>query len=120
MATLEATGPKRGGRSGDGSQSRTNTYIDDVAQATIAAISDAQPGEACNICGAEETTILDAVSLILDETKCSSAIVFEPRVPGDQDRTAGDSSKARKDFGFAPITGLREGLRKEIEYVAGR
>ncbi len=105
---------------GDGSQSRTNTYIDDVAQATVAAISDAKPGEAYNICGAEETTILDAVSLILEETESSSAIVFEPRVPGDQDRTAGDSSKALRDFGFTPITGLHEGLRKEIEYVAGR
>ena len=105
---------------GDGNQSRTNTYIDDVAEATVSAIAGAIPGEIYNICGLEETKLIDAVSFIIDETKSSSELLFEPRVPGDQDRTAGDSSKARNDFGFQPSIKLRDGLRNEIEFVAGR
>jgi UDP-glucuronate 4-epimerase len=105
---------------GDGSQSRTNTYIDDVATATVSAIDGATAGEIYNICGSEETTILDAVSFIIKETGSSSPLLFESRVPGDQDRTAGDSAKARKDFGFEALTNLRDGLLNEIEFVAGR
>lgn len=105
---------------GDGSQSRTNTYIDDVAKATVSAIESSTPGEVYNICGSEETTIIDAVSFIIKETGSSSPLVFESRVPGDQDRTAGDSTKARKDFGFETLTNLQEGLRNEIKFVAGR
>ena len=105
---------------GDGNQSRTNTYIDDVAEATVSAIAGATPGETYNICGSEETKLIDAVSFIIDETKSSSELIFEPRVPGDQDRTAGDSLKAQRDFGFQPVTNLRDGLRNEIEFVSGR
>lgn len=105
---------------GDGSQSRTNTYIDDVAETTVSAISAGEPGEAYNICGSEETTLMDAVSFIIKETQSSSPLVFEPRVPGDQDRTAGDSSKAEKELGFKPMTSLHDGLRKEIAFVSAR
>jgi len=105
---------------GDGSQSRTNTYIDDVTEATVLAISAGEPGEAYNICGSEETTLIDAASFIIKETQSSSQLVFEPRVPGDQDRTAGDSSKAEKVLCFKPRTSLHAGLRKEIDFVSAR
>jgi nucleoside-diphosphate-sugar epimerase len=105
---------------GDGSQSRTNTYIDDVATATVSAIDGAIAGEVYNICGLEETSIIDAISFIIKETGSSSQLIFEPRVPGDQDRTAGDSTKARKDFGFEASTKLHDGLRNEIKFVAER
>jgi len=105
---------------GDGSQSRTNTYVMDIAHATVNALEGAQPGEAYNLCGNEETTIAAAVSFILEATKSSSPIDYKPRIPGDQDRTAGDSSKARKHFGFDPSTSLHEGLAEHISSLQNR
>jgi nucleoside-diphosphate-sugar epimerase len=105
---------------GDESQSRTNTFVSDVAEATVRALQDAQPGEIYNISGTQETTIANAIQLILELTGSSSEVVHLERIPGDQDRTSGDSSKAARDIGFRPTTLLRDGIATEIEYLASR
>ena len=105
---------------GDGSQSRTNTYVGDVATATVEALEGAQPGETYNICGTEETTIAAALEIILETTNSSSKINLEDRVPGDQDRTFGDSNKAKKHFAFIPETPLMQGLQNEIAWLSNR
>lgn len=105
---------------GDGSQSRSNTYVADVAKVTVDALDRSVPGHTYNICGGQETSILDAVTTILELTQSKSKIVFEDRIPGDQDKTAGDSSKAAEILGFRPQTLLIDGLSREIDFLAKR
>jgi nucleoside-diphosphate-sugar epimerase len=105
---------------GDGSQSRTNTYVTDVAEATVNALTGSRVGQIYNICGNEETTMSNAIEMILELTQSSSVIITQDRIPGDQDKTAGDSTKASNDFDFRPNTTLRDGLAREVEYVAKR
>jgi UDP-glucuronate 4-epimerase len=104
---------------GDGQQSRTNTYIDDVAQVTVNSLTKASPGEVYNIAGEEETTVLEAVNIIRRLTNSASPVAFNPRIPGDQDRTAGDSGKAARFLGFDPRTSIREGLTNQVHEFMG-
>ena len=105
---------------GDGTQSRTNTFVQDVAVGTIDALDGAKTGEVYNICGSEEYELNNVISIILEETGSKSEIVTEDRVPGDQDRTNGENHKASADFGFNPHTSLRKGLQEEIAWVKNR
>ncbi len=105
---------------GNGSQSRTNTYVRDVAIATVQALEGSHPGETYNICGNEETTIAMALKIILEATKSSSTIDFKNRVPGDQDRTFGDSTKANEHFDFCAETPLKQGLQQQISWLLNR
>lgn len=105
---------------GDGTQSRTNTFVEDVATVTVDALEKAEVGETYNICGDDEHTLLDSIKTILNKTQSNSSIVHGNRVPGDQGRTAGDNSKAKESLGFAPSTSLEEGIRRQVDWILSR
>jgi nucleoside-diphosphate-sugar epimerase len=43
-----------------------------------------------------------------------------PPVPGDQRRTKADTARIRRELGWAPRTGLQEGLAAQWEWAAAR
>jgi nucleoside-diphosphate-sugar epimerase len=101
---------------GDGTQSRSNTYIDDCVQGTISALDKARDGEIYNISGESERSLNEALSLIEEAVGISLAINYRPRARGDQDRTFGDSSKAQEEFGFSHRVSLEEGLERQVKW----
>lgn len=103
---------------GDGSQSRTNTFVLDVAKATVDALAGSHAGQTYNLSGCEEITIEAALAIILEATNSSSLIVTKDRVPGDQDRTFGNSDKAKAHFSFRPRTPLRQGLMEQVAWAS--
>ncbi len=105
---------------GDGTQSRTNTYVSDVARVTVNSLAAAKEGEIYNICGNEERSVVEAVQLIKNLTGSTSPLVFEPRVRGDQERTAGDNSKARDHLLFESSLSLEEGLAIQVKETQTR
>ncbi len=106
---------------GDGRQSRDFTYVGDVVTAIrAAATSDAGAGRAYNIGGGSPVS----VNAALEELAAIAGRPLDVRrsspEAGDVSHTAADSTRARDELGFAPVTSLREGLRAEYEWVRRR
>jgi nucleoside-diphosphate-sugar epimerase len=105
---------------GDGSQSRSSTYVDDCVRGTLGALESGVEGEVYNIGGGEELSLSAAIEILADAVGVEPELRFEPSRPGDQQRTVADTSKARRDFGFAPRVAPDEGLRLQAEWQSER
>jgi nucleoside-diphosphate-sugar epimerase len=105
---------------GDGEQSRSNTFIDDCVAGTIAAIGGAATGETYNIAGGEELTLNEAIGAIADVVGVEPQIERGPARDGDQRRTAADTGKAQRAFGYRATTGAREGLAAQVAWHVAR
>ena len=67
---------------GDGRQSRSNTYVTDVAAATIAALTAGDPGLVANIAGGESIALLDALEVLADALGAEPRIAWQPAQVG--------------------------------------
>jgi nucleoside-diphosphate-sugar epimerase len=105
---------------GDGGQMRTNTFVSDCVDGTIAALSTGKSGEIYNIAGIEEYSVLESISIIEEILKKKANVQFVGKVPGDQQITRGVITKAQRDFGFAPTTTLKSGLEKQVSAFLNR
>jgi nucleoside-diphosphate-sugar epimerase len=103
---------------GDGTDSRSNTYVLDVVQGLVRAFE--QPaqsvGETFNIGGGEEVTVLQVLEMLQELSGLPVKTAHGPRRPGDQRRTASDTTKARERLGYAPQTKIIDGLRAQLEW----
>ena len=100
---------------GDGHQSRSNTYVTDIAEATAASMN-APVGEIYNLGGGEVATVWDVLRVLEGLAGHPPRIRQEPARLGDQRLTFADSSKLRADLGFQPRTPLAEGLARQWEW----
>ncbi len=102
---------------GDGRQTRDFTYVDDIVSANLAALDRGPAGEVYNI-GGGQCQRLDALFAVLERV-CARPVRlrFAEAQKGDVLHTSADISKAVRDLGFAPRTGLEDGLRNEWEYI---
>lgn len=98
---------------GSGKQIRSNTYVDDVARATIAAAKLRLDGEILNICGGEPISMIDALETISEALDIVPNIVNVEDRKGDQKITAGDSSRAKRLLGWEPKVSIKEGLTNQ-------
>ncbi len=106
---------------GDGEQSRDFTYIENVVQANLLALS-AEPlhGEAMNIACGKRTSLnqlLNVLKGILGVTL--SPIYQEPRT-GDVRHSLADINKAKEILNYEPTVGIEVGLEKTVEYFRKR
>jgi UDP-glucuronate 4-epimerase len=101
---------------GDGSQSRSNTYIADAVRATLLAWERGVPGAVYNI-GGGETRALSWVIATLEKLTGKPAVIDRrPTRPGDQMHTKADIQRAQRELGYHPSTPLEEGLRRQVEW----
>lgn len=112
---------------GDGSQTRTFTYVKDVVWALMKLVEHEQAfGEVFNIGGIEEVSILDLAKRIVAATNSSSKIDMVPydQVFGkdfeDMQRRVPSIDKLRDLIGFDPKTPLDAILAKVISFTAKR
>jgi len=105
---------------GDGSVSRSFTYVGDAVAGTIAAMERGTTGAIYNIGGGDEATMSDAIALA--ERVAGRELLVERHgdAAGDVRRTRADVSKAAAELGWQPTTGLADGLRAQWDWVAGR
>ena len=101
---------------GSGEQSRSNTFVDDVAAATVTALFSSTEGEVFNISGGEERTINEALGIIEELVGHPLEITRVESARGDQMRTAGDSAKARDILGLKNSVNLEEGLAQQLAW----
>jgi nucleoside-diphosphate-sugar epimerase len=105
---------------GDGSQSRSFTYVDDAVDATIAAMERAEPGSTFNVGGGTEVSMLEAIETLGRIAKRRLEVVRMPRREGDAPRTAADTSRIREALGWRPRTPFEEGLEAQWRWAADR
>ena len=105
---------------GDGTQSRSFTYVDDVVEATIAAMEGAPAGGVYNVGGGNEVSMLDAIETLGRVAGRRLEIIRAPRVEGDVARTAADISRIEADLGWKPRTSFEEGLAAQWSWAADR
>ena len=102
---------------GDGSQTRSFCYIEDLVEGIYRlAVKEGIEGEVFNLGNPEEYTVLELAKLIKEITGSGSDIVFKERPEDDPDRRRPDISKAKSVLGWEPKTPVREGLKKTIEW----
>jgi len=105
---------------GDGSQSRSFCYVDDLVEALgLMMETSAEVTGPINIGNPNEMTILQLAELVVAMTAAKSKIRFEPLPSDDPRQRQPDISKAKAVLGWRPKTQLREGLAKTIAYFDG-
>lgn len=113
---------------GDGRQTRSFCYVDDMVEGIIRMMeydgspSAAQPSSdghfpgPLNLGNPEEVAIVELAQMIIELTGARSRIVFRPPLPDDPARRRPDIGLARRKLGWEPRTPLAEGLRRTIAY----
>ncbi|MCX7330360.1 MAG: SDR family oxidoreductase [Hyphomicrobiales bacterium] len=102
---------------GDGSQTRSFCYVDDLIRGFIAlmATDDTVTGP-INIGNPGEFTIRQLAELVLELTGSSSKLVYKPLPPDDPRQRRPDITKAKEVLGWEPTIQLREGVARTIQY----
>jgi UDP-N-acetylglucosamine 4-epimerase len=104
---------------GDGNYSRDFTYIDNVIQANVLAMTTQNKesfGVAFNIGVEGQITIYELFKIIKDELKLEMEPVFGPNRSGDIPHSNADISKARTILNYNPQILFKEGIIKTINY----
>ncbi len=104
---------------GDGSQSRSFTYVDDEIRGFLALL-DSDVTTPTNIGNDNEFTILQMAELAIEVTGSNSEIVYLPLPADDPTQRKPDLTKARSLLGWEPTIQLREGLERTAEYFRSR
>jgi len=105
---------------GDGTQSRSFTYVDDAVDATIAAMERGASGSTFNVGGGTEVSMLEAIETLGRIAKGRLEVVRMPRREGDAARTAADTTRIRAALGWEPTTTFDEGLAAQWRWAAAR
>jgi UDP-glucuronate 4-epimerase len=106
---------------GDGTTSRDYTYVDDIVDGVVAALSyDATPYEVVNLGGERPIALVDLVRTIARTIGVEPEIEWRPEQPGDVPRTSASVERARELFGYAPKVPLEEGIRRFVAWLRER
>lgn len=102
---------------GDGSQTRSFCYIDDLIagiRTVAAADPDAAAGEVFNLGNTNELSILDLAETVIDVVDTDSGITHEPLPQDDPQVRRPDISKATDAVDWTPRISLRDGLDRTV------
>lgn len=104
---------------GDGSQTRSLCFVDDLVDGLIKLMfSDQTKGKIVNIGSPEEHTVLDYANLVKKLTKSTSEIVFSEELPQDDPiKRKPDIEKAKSMLSWEPKVALVDGLSRTIQYL---
>jgi UDP-glucose 4-epimerase len=106
---------------GDGLHSRDFTYVENVVQANIKAMTAPQAvGEVLNIGCGESFTLNQLVSALGEMLHKEPRVRYSDRRPGDVQHSLADISKARQLLEYAPEVPFREGLLQTVAYFKSK
>ena len=104
---------------GDGSQTRSFCYVDDLVEALIRLMGSADDFTGpVNLGNPSEATILELAEMIIRLTKSSSKIINKPLPQDDTVRRRPDISLATQALGWQPQVPLEEGLEKTVHFFS--
>jgi dTDP-glucose 4,6-dehydratase len=99
---------------GDGSQTRSFCYVDDLVRGMIA-LAESGQHQPINIGNPNEFTLLQLAEAVIEVTGSSSEIVFEALPTDDPQVRQPDITLARQLLGWEPAVELHEGLAKTLD-----
>jgi dTDP-glucose 4,6-dehydratase len=104
---------------GDGSQTRSVQYVEDLIEGTFRLMksSEARP---VNVGNPQEHTVREIAELVIELSGGEGEILHEPLPEDDPKRRCPDITRARETLGWEPRVGAREGLKKTLDWFAGR
>ena len=109
----------------NGDMMRDFTYIDDIAQGTLAVIdhepepsekSNGLPYKVYNIGLGHPVSLMDFISEIERCMGCEAKKIFMPMQPGDVSRTWADTTKLQTEIGYKPRVELARGISRFIDW----
>jgi len=104
---------------GDGSQTRSFCYVDDLIRGLVA-LAESGVHEPINLGNPDEMSLLDMAKLVVELTESRSEIVFEALPVDDPQVRQPDITRARDLLDWEPEVDLREGLSRTIAYYTER
>lgn len=104
---------------GDGSQTRSFCYVDDLIRGIVSLMASDEPIEgAVNIGNPVEITVRELAEIVIAMTGSSSKIVYRDLPQDDPRRRRPDIGRARDKLGWSPTVTLCAGLERTIAYFA--
>ena len=101
---------------GDGSQTRSFCYVDDLVQGMVALMNTEDFMGPVNVGNDGEYAILDLAKMVIELTNSSSKIIFKPLPSDDPCQRKPDLSLAKEKLNYAATVNVKDGLQKTIEY----
>ena len=104
---------------GDGSQTRSVQYVDDLVEGVIRLMRSPET-RPVNVGNPVEYTVKEVAGLIVELSNSSSELVYEPLPQDDPKQRCPDVARAREVLGWEPRIPAKEGLSRTIEWFAER
>jgi UDP-glucuronate decarboxylase len=101
---------------GDGGQTRSFCYVDDLVEALIRLMNVECGIEPVNLGNPNETTIARIATLIRDMTGSAAPLIHQPLPQDDPTRRCPDITRARALLDWSPTIELKHGLERTIDY----
>lgn len=101
---------------GDGKQTRSFCYVDDLVDGLIRLMNSEQVIGPVNLGNPDERTVEELAALVIDLTGSRSRIVHERLPKDDPTRRCPDISLAAQSLGWRPTVAIEQGLPSVIEY----
>ena len=105
---------------GDGSQTRSFCYVDDLVNGMISMMETSDFFGPVNIGNPHEITIIELARKIIEKTNSNSEIVFEALPEDDPVKRKPDITLAKSVFGWTPSVSIDKGLDLTISYFMNR
>jgi len=105
---------------GEGQQSRSFQYIDDLVSAVISMMQTEDFIGPVNLGNPNEFTILELAEKVIRMTGSRSKIVYMPLPQDDPTQRKPDISLAQQKLDWTPIVPLEEGIKKTIDHIKKR
>ena len=104
---------------GNGSQTRSFCYVEDLVRGIVAMIDSGERGP-INLGNPAEFTIADFATLVLELTGSGSPLDYRPLPVDDPMRRCPDIAKAVGVLGWRPQVPLAEGVRRTAEWLLSK
>jgi UDP-glucuronate 4-epimerase len=108
---------------GDGTTQRDYTYVDDILDGILRALSAGTGYRIYNLGESRTVSLNELIRLIEENLGRKARIERHPLQPGDVPRTCADISRARSELGYNPSVPMEEGIRRFVAWYrsqAGR
>ncbi len=102
---------------GNGQQTRSFCYIDDLVRGIMAMGMSSHPGP-INLGNPEERTLLNLAELVLGITESSSTLEFRELPEDDPKRRCPDITKAKTVLGWEPAVDISTGISKTAHWIS--
>jgi UDP-glucose 4-epimerase len=102
---------------GDGEQSRDFTYVENVVEANLLALTaKAAVGTVCNIGCGSRMSLNQLVASLEKIIGCKAAVEYRPARLGDVRDSQADISRAQSLLQYSPEVSIEEGLRRTVDW----